>query len=242
MPASPTSSLAALLLGATLALVGCGNADGDHSLQQVRSYAEQDGPLIASAARRAMHSLDTMHVAGRIGQDAGTIDLDLSASKSGDCVGTIGINDGRVQLRSTGGKAWFRADDAFWRLEAGPNADRITGLVGDRWVVLAGRLEKLRSFCRLDELAGRLLTHGHVHTLGPAMVGTTPTVRLAVTRAGVTNTAYVVGSSPHYVLRIRRTGAPGSDTGEIDFSDFDKPFTVSPPPADQVFDLSRLKK
>jgi hypothetical protein len=164
-------------------------------------------------------------------------------SRSGDCVGTIGVDDGRVQLRSAGGKAWFKADDAFWRIEAGKDAERISGIVGDRWVVLGGQLEQLKSFCRIDQLTGQMLGAGsRVRTLGTAMVGTRPTVRLAVTSARVTNTAYVLASSPHYVLRIQRTATSGSDAGEVTFSAFDEKFSVTPPPPDQVFHLDELER
>lgn len=237
--AAALSALSALgALGVLLA--GCGTGGGNGSLQQARSYATQDGTTIAGDARGAMQSLRTMHVSGRIGQDPTPVDLDLSVSRSGDCAGTVGIGGGHIELRSVGGKAWFKADDAFWQFEAGDNAARVAQVVAGRWVVLSGRLEQLRSFCRIDQLTGQMLgAKARVRPLGAVMVGTTPTVRLAVTEAGVTETAYVVAAEPHYVLRIQRTGA---GAGQVTFSAFDQPLRVTAPPARQVFDLSRLER
>lgn len=229
------------LTAATLAvlLAGCDGGGGNGSLEQARSYATSSGTTIAADARTAMQSLHSMHVSGRIGQDPNAIDLDLSVSRSGDCAGTVGIGGGSLQIRSVGGKAWFKADDAFWQFEAGANAARVSQIVAGRWVVLGGKLQQLRSFCRIDELTGQMLsTKSRVKALGAVMVGTTPTVRLAVTESGVTNTAYVVAAEPHYVVRIQRTGA---SVGQVTFSAFDQQVRVTAPPAAQVFDLSQLQ-
>ncbi|MEP9382126.1 hypothetical protein [Nocardioides sp. KR10-350] len=233
-PARP--AVAAGLLVLVLAVTSCSDEsqDGD-TLEHARDYASQDGAAIAEDARAAMAALTTVHVSGSIRQGENTIALDLSASRSGRCVGTIGIDDGSIELRSVGGRAWYRADDAFWRLELGAKAARISRAVRGRWVVLSGQLAALRSFCRIGSLVGQTLSgKATIRSTGAAMDGATPTALLSVARSGVTSTAYVRAAEPHHLLKVIR-GTPAHNTGELDFSDFDARFQVAAPGRRDVF-------
>ena len=228
-----------LVVGLLLIASGCGG--GGDTIEQARDYAKKDGADIAKEARSAMSGLQTMHVAGTIVQGGDTIALDLSVSKSGACTGTIGVGDGSIELRSTGGQAWYKADLAFWKAEVGSEAEKVAKAVGDRWVVLSGDLASLRSFCRIDSLTGQMLdAKASIQSQGAAMVGSTPTARISVTQPGVESAAYVKASDPHYVLRIVRgaagkSGKADDKAGQVDFTGFDQKFTVVAPDPQDVF-------
>jgi len=232
--------VAALTVAAlTVALTGC--SGGEENLSKAREYAKGDAAAIAQEARAAMRGLDTMHVAGTITQGEEAIDLDLSVSQSGDCSGTIGVGGGAIELRSVDGKAWYKADRAFWQASAPGHADRVMKQVGDRWVVLAGSLSSLRSFCRIDALTDLMLSGSANYGVeGAEMVGETATVRLSVVQPGSAIAAYVLPGDPHYVVRMTRPAAQGEDTGELAFSEFDQDFTVDAPAASDVFRLDNI--
>lgn len=218
-----------------LALAGCGGDDGP--LTRARDYAKGSGSAIASDARKAMQGLDAMHVAGQVSQGGNTVSVDLSVSGKGECSGTIGVGAGSIELRSVGGRAWYRADAAFWKVEAPDQAAEIARKVNGRWVPLAGELASLRTFCSIDAITEQMLsTQATVHTGGAVMVGSTPTVRLLVDRAGTSTSAYVLSATPHYVVRMTR-----GTHDELTFSDFDKAFTVKAPDPKDVFDLNNLE-
>lgn len=228
-------AVAAVLAGAALTSAGCGGDDG--SLSQAQDYARSPVRTIAADARTAMRDLRFMHVAGQVRQGRTTVTVDLSVSGKGECTGTIGVGAGSIELRSAGGRAWYRADAAFWRAEAPGQAATIERRVGGRWVPLTGQLASLRTFCSIHTLTKRMLDRSAtVTSSGATMLGTRPTVRLAVERGGTTTTAYVVASEPHYVLRMTR-----GRQGDLIFSDFDQPFSVTSPAPSDVFDLGKIK-
>lgn len=226
---------AAVLVGVALVSAGCGSDDG--TLSQAQVYAKKSAGTIAADARKAMRGLEFMHVAGQVRHGGTTISVDVSVSGKGECTGTIGLGAGSIELRSTGDRAWYNADAAFWRVEAPRQATQITRKVNGRWVPLAGRLASLRTFCSIDALTrGMLNSAATTSSSGATMVGARPTVRLLVKRGGANTTAYVLASQPHYVLRMTR-----GKQGDLTFSDFDEPFSVAAPDPKDVFDLGRLQ-
>ena len=217
-------------------LAGCGDSS-DGSLTQARDYAAHPAASIATDARTAMRSLGSMHVAGQISQGGNTVSVDLSVSDQGECTGTIGVDAGSIELRRIGGHAWYKADDAFWRVEAPGQAAEIASKVNGRWVPLTGELASLQAFCSIDSITDQMLSSSaSVKTGGAAMVGARPTVLLTATHGGNTTTAYVVAAKPHYVLRMTR-----GTQGELTFSDFGEKVTVTAPDPRDVVDLKDLK-
>lgn len=218
-----------------MALVGCGGDVGP--LSRALDYAKGSGTSIAADARSAMRGLDDMHVAGQVSQGGNTVSVDLAVSGKGECSGTIGVGDGSIELRSVGGRAWYRADAAFWKVEAPDQAAEIAKKVNGRWVPLAGQLASLRTFCSIDAITDQMLNkQASIKTGGAVMVGNTPTVRLLVQQRSTSTSAYVLASKPHYVVRMTRGG-----DGELTFSAFDKSFTVKAPDPKDVFDLQDLE-
>lgn len=233
---SPVARLATTVVLAGVVVASAGCSDDDGTLSQAQDYAKNSAGTIAADARKAMRDLEFMHVAGQVRQGGTAVSVDLSVSGKGECTGTIGVGAGSIELRSTGGRAWYNADAAFWRVEAPGQAKQIIRKVNGRWVPLAGRLASLRTFCSIDALTRQMLDRSAATTsAGATMVGARPTVRLLVKQGGATTTAYVLASQPHYVLRMTR-GAQGGLT----FSDFNESFSVKAPDRKDVFDLAGL--
>ena len=87
--------------------------DGEDS-----DFAKLSGNEIAEAAKTDMQGLEQVTYSGEISTGGSSIQLDIQASSSGDCTGTIGIEDGSAELLAKDGQNWFKPDEAFWRASA----------------------------------------------------------------------------------------------------------------------------
>ncbi len=102
-----------------------------------------------------MKAIESVHLAGTVTQGDGEIGLDISMNTAGDCDGTVSRGEqGEAEVTSLDGTSWFKPDEAFWRAQAGPQADQIIAIVGDNWVLLPEGDQSFASFCDLDQLFG----------------------------------------------------------------------------------------
>jgi hypothetical protein len=227
--------VAALALMAALA--GCGGKDdgGDSD------FAKQSGTKIADAARTDMEDLEQVKYSGDITTDGSSIQLDIQASAAGDCTGTIGIGDGSAELLAKDGTNWFRPDEAFWRANAGAQADAIIAAVGDKWVLDTDA--NFAQFCDLDAFFDNIFSDEDGDKADYEVKGTDDVDGekvVKVERTGKDGPAmgYVLIEGKHYLVKLERTD--GGDEGAIEFSEFNEEFEVEAPAEDEVVDLSTL--
>jgi hypothetical protein len=226
--------VAALALMAALA--GCGGKDGGGD----SDFAKQSGTKIADAARTDMEDLEQVKYSGDITTDGSSIQLDIQASAAGDCTGTIGIGDGSAELLAKDGTNWFRPDEAFWRANAGAQADAIIAAVGDKWVLDTDA--NFAQFCDLDAFFDNIFsdddTESDYETKGTDEIDGEEVVKVERTGEDGPSTGYVLVDGEHYLVKLERTDE--DDTGSIEFSEFNEEFEVEAPAADDVVDLSNL--
>jgi hypothetical protein len=226
------AALSVLVLAA-----GCGGKDdsgGDSD------FAKQSGNKIADAAKADMESLDQLKYSGDISSDGSTIHIDMQASSTGDCTGTIGIGDGKAELLAKDGKNWFKPDEAFWRANAGDQADAIIAAVGDKWVV--DNDKSFAQFCDLDAFFDNIFADDSGDKADYTVKGTDEidgdkVVKVERTGKDGPATGYVLIDGKHYLLKLERTS--GTDAGSIEFTDFNKKFEVEAPADDEVVDLDQ---
>ncbi|MFJ8657671.1 hypothetical protein [Streptomyces sp. NPDC093795] len=192
-------------------------------------------------------------------KSAGTTDgeemtIDFSVDAKGSCKGTMqAAKGGKAEVVGTGGVSYMKGDDAFWRStggEDGASAEEsgaMSALLKGRWLKMpAGSGEDdPAAFCDLktivkdmdEETPRKGMTRG-----ADADVDGKPAVVLTKKgEKGETTTMYVAkDSAKPYVLRVVETG--GKEPGTVTLSDYDKPVTATPPPADQVVDMEQLMK
>jgi hypothetical protein len=233
-PTWPARALTVVALGALAA--GCGGHDtgaggGD-------SFAKGPPVDIADTAKADMKKLDSVTYSGKITSGTESISLDIQASSEGDCTGTIGLGAGTAQVVAENGVTWFRPDKTFWREQAPDQADAIIQTVGDKWVVDSNK--EFARFCDLDQFFDQVFTSdddaSKYKTVGTGEVDGKQVVKVTNTGAKGASTGYILVDDPHYLVEVERTD--GDEPGKIEFSDFDKPFTVQAPAADQVIDLT----
>ncbi|MGB0101635.1 MAG: hypothetical protein WBP61_15260, partial [Nocardioides sp.] len=225
--------LTVAVLGVAGALAGCG-AD----------FADSTPEEIVAEAKEAMGDLTSVKVSGTITNEGQEITLDIQSSADGDCTGSIGIDGGTAELLGVGGSTWMRPDEAFWRTFAGPGAEQVLSLVGEKWVVVPADEDSFNEFCDVDELLDEMLkdeddddstysTSGTEELDGQEVV--------AVDNEDAEDgdsTGYVLVDEPHYLVKIEKTD--GDSTGTVTFSEFDETFEVEAPAEDDVIDLDQI--
>jgi hypothetical protein len=240
--AAAVSALSVLLVLAA----GCGGKDDSASDKNGDSAAsaaflKKSGDEIADAAKTDMKTLDTVKFSGEINSDGKSIKLDIQASSSGDCQGTIGIGDGTAQVAAKDGTSWFKPDAAFWKANAGDSADAIIQAVGDKWVLDTD--SNFSQFCDLDSFFDSVFKKqddaSEYKVNGTDEIDGKKVVKVDQTDKDGTATGYVLLDGKHYLVKIERTA--GDQPGAVEFTDFNKEFTVDAPSADEVIDLSQVK-
>lgn len=224
-------------LGATT-LTGCGKDNGPHAEP---GFTDKSYDEVKSAVIEDMKSAQAVHMSGTVAQGGKQLALDLSLDTAGECDGTISIDGATASVRSVGGTSYFKGDDTFWKAVAGPSADMIVALVGDKWAKLPSSGDAFSSLCDLDEFTKQL--DDDSGTTDPKVVGTSQVdgqeaLELQSTEEGGTVHVFVTTADPHYILRMSKEG--GADAGSLDFTDYGKPLSIEAPTGDEVVDLSKL--
>ncbi|WP_052390209.1 hypothetical protein [Streptomyces sp. NRRL B-24484] len=210
---------------------------------------------ISDRAHAAMAALASVKVDGELTMDGGKLAVHLTSDKQGNCSGTVASPEiGQFELRHSGTKTWLKADETTWKKavakEPGATAQDaaiaaelfkgrfITG--GDSRAELA----EAAMMCNLikglfaddsDKGKEKIAKGGAGTTNGVKTFGLTVT-----TEDGETVTLHIATEGKPYLVRMEQL--QGKEPAAFDFSEFDKPFTVQEPPADQVVDFSVFEK
>ncbi|MFI8253504.1 hypothetical protein [Streptomyces filamentosus] len=241
-------AVATICLTATLALTGCGKGDD----KPADPFAGLSADDIAKKSLDSSKAASSVHLK-RTGKEEGKeTTVDARMDSKGSCQGTVTTaGEGKAEMLSSDGNFYMKGDDAFWKdSTGGEEADSEGGpdfgkLLQGRWMKTPAEEAGSEGFCELKKLFAEMeketkttgLTRG-----ADADVDGTPAVVLSGKDAKKGDaTLYVArDSAKPYILRVEVTGgkAPGTAT----FSDYDKPVTVTAPPADQVMDMEQLMK
>ncbi|QKW19864.1 hypothetical protein HUT16_13065 [Kitasatospora sp. NA04385] len=169
----------------------------------------------------------------------GKMDAVVSADSAGNCAGTLVIEgQGKAEILRTSEKVWVKPDAAFLKTLFPQNA-AAAAKVGGKWLVSTktDEVSGLGEFCDTALEAQKEVGKEETGTVsGTGTVGGVQAVLLKLKSAdGEDIEAAVANEGEPYLL-----SAKTSDSGEMQFSDFDKPVKVTPPAADQVLDFGTL--
>ncbi len=220
------NTLAAYAVGLATAvtLTGCGSGFADESAADIIKAASDD-----------MSKLKSVHIAADIATGGENITLDLTLDTDGNCTGEVGVGGGKAEVLSVDGDSWFKADETFYREQAGEQADQVLEVVGDNWV--ADPNGQFSSFCDLDELLKEIGDPENVEDAekdGTEDVDGDEAVKIVGTEEGSDTTAFVATDEPHYILKVAVTG---DDEGEATFSEFDEEVDAEAPAEDEIVEL-----
>lgn len=233
----------ALALSAVLALSACSDdskdSDGPSAKEAAEAYAKTDAKKIQDESNAAIAKLESVRIEGSFGDGESTVDFALAQNKDEDCVGSVTLPGApALEVLVVDGDRWFKAPGAFWEATMPGQADQITAVIGDRWVVAdSSEFNELFTFCDFEGLveddgedeATDLEVEGIEERDGEYVV------EISFTQDGTEGTAYVLTDEPHYLSQVVVDGE-----ADITYSDFDEPIGAEAPDEDDAVDLSSL--
>ena len=242
----------ALLTGGGL-LVGCGSdssASGttataaDTTAQASNGVEKLSGQEIVTKSQAAANSASSVTVAGSVAMDGDKVGLDLTLGDTA-ATGSITMNGMTIQIRVVDGTTYIKLDPkdlakVVSENASGAVADQIQSVVGNKWLKVPAdpsndQLAALGQFGSKDGLIKQILTpQGDVTVTGTGDVNGTPVVNLDSSKGTGTLSVQTVGEP--YPVRI--AGAKGSNSGQIDFSNWNGPVDVTAPT--DILDISAL--
>jgi hypothetical protein len=190
---------------------------------------------IASRATANLKTVSSVHVNGTVKSSGQNIALNLTLGTQG-CTGTMGITgEGSFILLKIGQTLWIKPDDTFWKHAAGSDASSaVMSLLSGKYIKPSAKGSSLASIGALCDPAQFAKSFGGNMT---GMVkGTTTTIAgqpaLQIKDTSDPASAYVTVSAHPEFLRL----AGGGADGQLDFTQYNAPLHLTPPPSAKVLD------
>jgi hypothetical protein len=240
------SLVAAVALTAAL-VSGCGDdgggGGGGGGEGEDSDFTELTADEISEEARDARADLEAVTIDGTLSSEGQEIEITMSIGAGGNCTGEFGTQGASAEILGVDGTVWFRPDDAFWTLFAGPDlAPQIIAAAGDRWVTLPEDDTSFKPFCDIEEFLSELVdSDDATYTKGETEeIDGEETIEIISDRPDEgTSSGYVLVDGDHYLVRISKT--EGEDPGEVTFSGFDEQPDVEAPAEDEQVPLEELE-
>ncbi|MFJ5705889.1 MULTISPECIES: hypothetical protein [unclassified Streptomyces] len=240
---------ATICLAVVAGVSGCGKGDD----KPADPFAGLSADAIADKAVEATKSATAFRMNGNGTDEGVAMKVDFAVDDKGNCKGSMESGKGgKAEIVGTGGTSYMKGDDAFWKSSSGEEgssdeeAGAISTLLKGRWMKMPAGEEGPGAFCDLKSITKDMdedTPRKGMTREADADVDGTPAVVLKgkADSKGETSTLYVAkDSAKPYILRVVTTG--GDEPGTVTLADYDKPVTVTAPPADQVVDMEQLMK
>lgn len=230
----------------------------------VDPFAGMTADAIAEKAVGVTKAANTVKVSGAGISDGEHMTIEVTVTRQGHCSGRATVKGGTAHVIKADLKSFYmKGDEKFYRAVAKEDgtpkrqADAMIEVLKGRWMKMftdAPKKSKKRrgkasgdgmgEFCVLSELVAGMdddksdrtgMTKG-----ADTVVAGVPAVTLRGKKKsdGSAVTMYVAKQGPAHLLKVVETG--GDEPGTVTFSDYDKPVTITPPPADEIMDLEKL--
>lgn len=252
---------AVLCVTAALTLTACGDdkkADAEGAGDSVSATPSPPKPVdpfkgltpaqISEKARVAMTKLDSFKVKGGMTTDGEHMTFDFAVAAKGNCHGTFTTGGASAEIRQVGGDTFMKGDEKFWQQtgseehSSSKETDALTEMLKGRWVKMPAEDAKADDkfpFCDIGTMFEKDEKESHLTRGADTEVNGTPAVTLTGKDGAATQTLLVSAKGQPYALRLAAVG--GKEPGSFDFTAFNEPVTVTPPPPGEVIDPEKLK-
>jgi hypothetical protein len=234
--ATACSSSGSPAASATSAAAGSpASASSQASAQGGGALAGLSADEIARRATADLKVVKSVHVAGSVQSSGQNLTMNLTLGTQG-CTGTMGIKgEGSFILLKIGKSLWIKPDDAFWKHAAGSDA---VDLFSGNYIKTSAKGSSLSSIGDLCDPAKFAKSFGGNMT-GMAK-GATATIAgqpaLQIKDTADPASAYVTVDARPQFLRLDG----GGSNGRLDFTRYNAPLHLTPPPAGQVLDGAKI--
>jgi hypothetical protein len=244
------AALAAVGAGClTVSACGLTNSGGSGGASASASASVNPDPLasvsadtIATQAIANLKAASNLTMGGTLSVIGQPYTLDLGIKSGKGCAGSIDEGSkGSVKLIVIGQTVYVKPDDKWWQAIAGSSAvaTNISELTNGRYVKTTptSKVGALSALCNLSEVLAQsfnidgTLAKGKLTTLDGAKV-------LPITD-GSGGTAWVTDAAKPELVAVKSPKKASGDGGDLTFST-SAPVTLTPPPASDVIDGSKL--
>jgi hypothetical protein len=192
---------------------------------------------------QAMHAATSVHMVGNATDDSGKpIQFDIHFGRH-QAAGSILQEGMKIELINPGGQSvYFKAPDSLWQQQGGAAA---VALFHGKWVKVPAddqRFTDLTKSFDKDAFVSQMMSgsssssDSDLQKVGPATVNGTPATKY---RAESDHTElYLAANGAPVILKIVD---PSSSGGTLMFSEYDKAYSVTPPPDSQTVDFAKLE-
>jgi hypothetical protein len=245
----PTRSIMVVAAAALGLVAGCGGSGTGASAPTTSPSASPTptGNGIASLppaqilarAKTALLAAPSVHLTGNVTSGGQQLMLDLSSSGKDGGRGTISQSGQTIEVLRIGSTVYIKADADFWRAQTG-NANAAQLLQGKylKAPVSDPKMASIAELTQIDKYVSGLLSPTGTLTKGQQKtIRGTEAIAVVISGKGG-GTLYVATNGQPYPLQI--TSSDPTEPGTIDFVEYGQPVALTPPPAEQVIDTSKL--
>jgi hypothetical protein len=222
------------LLAATLA--ACGSDGGGES----NDFADQSIDKIKEQVLADMHDAKSLTLKGSFSSDSQETSLELSADTDGNCTGSVSAGEGTADFIKAGDATFIKADEAFWRANAGASADAVLKVIGEKWAKLPAGVNQFAEFCDRDTFIKELEDDNEgdekAEKGDETEVDGQQALEIISDEDGDTTHAWVATEGKHYILKLE---SEGDEPGEFTFNDYDEPVDAKAPADGEFVDLNQ---
>jgi hypothetical protein len=186
---------------------------------------------IANKAFADLASVSSVHIAGSLVQSSQALVLNLTIGAN--CTGTVEMSgEGTLTMLRIGKKLWIKPDSKFWK-SAGVGDPAVMSIMTGKYLVPSAKDSDLRGvemLCNPSWYASQFGTQ----TTGLVKGGTSTIFgqrALGIRDPGDPGIAYVTFSARPEPLRL-----DAGSSGHLNFTGYNAPVLVTPPPPGEVLD------
>ncbi|MEE1751193.1 hypothetical protein [Streptomyces sp. SP18CS02] len=256
MAINKTLTTATFCAAAALALTGCSENEGG---SQSTGQAKNPASALPSKPANSLVGLTAMQIAdksidlsksaksvrykGTIADKGVPLGVDVTVDKARACKGTMARDGANVTLRKVGEDSYLKGDAAFWKQmgkEKGTpaaEADATAEVLKGRWLKTPkGMANGTEQVCDIDQAFREIEETTDLTRSADSSVNGQPVAVLTRTGGAGTKAAllYVAAKGKPYLLKATVGAGKGAVT--LEFSEYDKPVTITAPPAGEVLD------
>ncbi|MER7751380.1 hypothetical protein [Kitasatospora sp. NPDC097643] len=202
---------------------------------------------IEKQAKDALAAATAVKIVADMKTEEGKLSFNLALDRKGQCQGTMAMPGmGSFDIISDGKQAYIKPDAQVWKTFGGPKGDAIAELFKGRW--LTGfqddaKMKGLTSSCNLADMSKEMMADDTPSTASKGTAGTVNGVKTFSLKEkdenGEESLLHIATEGKFYPVRMEKT--TGKETGQVDFTDFDKPLTLQLPSPDNIVDYSKFQ-
>ncbi len=222
---------AVVVIGAIVAIVLVATG-GKKSGPPLNGVEKQSATDALTTTRQALRDAKSAQISGTVSSSGQSIRFNVSLTGS-DSKGTLTISNNDVQLIKIGQTVYIKGDQDFLKKYAGSNTAVLDQLNG-KWLKTNSTSDF--DLFTLDGFAGLLKGGSGSQAVNPTVTQDTLNgQKVVVVSEKDGGTLTIANTGPAVPLLLKSKGSDGST---VTFTNYNKPVSITAPPASEVFDVN----